>query len=257
MIKKNNKRNKIIMWGLIATASISLVSVGFASFVINTMTPGTVDNITVNVGDVVDNTLTTKIDEEASDLSVSFDHDGNGTNFTNGDNKTQDLSFGIKTTFTAPTGVKIASLLKGVEFSFTIGEDLAKLINSSDTTGATNYINSPSFIGDGNKSTISFTWSDSNYLTEKTLYPDKKDQFKVDIADSADGTSNTITFTTTFTFEWGKAFLNTNPASTKTGDTDATDSLTKATLISRLKAFKGAYKTGGKFLSITVTPKNS
>lgn len=254
MIKKNNKRNKIIMWGLIATASISLASVGFASFVINTMTPGTVDNITVNVGEVVDNTLTTKINEEASDLSVSFDHDGKGTNFTNGDNKTQDLSFGIKTTFTAPTGVKIASLLKGVEFSFTIGEDLKSLIGTTDET---NYIKSPSFIGDGNKSTISFTWSDSNYLTEKTLYPDKKDQFKDDIAGSADGTSNTITFTTTFTFEWGKAFLNTNPASTTIGDTDSDSSLTKTTLISRLKAFKGAYKTGGKFLSITVTPKNS
>jgi len=253
MIKKNNKRNKIIMWGLIATASISLASVGFASFVINTMTPGTVDNITVKVGEVVDNTLTTKI-EEASVLSVSFDHDGNGTNFGNGDNKTQDLSFGIKTTFTAPTGVKIASLLKGVEFSFTIGEDLKSLIGTTDET---KYIKSPSFIGADNKSTIGFTWSDSNYLTEKTLNPDKKDQFKVDIADSADGTSNTITFTTTFTFEWGKAFLNTNPASTTIGDTDSDSSLTKTTLISRLKAFKGAYKTGGKFLSITVTPKNS
>jgi len=255
MIKKNNKRNKIIMWGLIATASISLASVGFASFVINTMTPGTVDNITVNVGNVVDNTLETTI-EGASDLIVSFDHDGKGTNFANGDKNTEDLSFGITTTFTAPTGVKIASLSKGVEFSFTIGEDLAKLINSSDTTGATNYINSPSFIGADNKSTIGFTWSDSNYLTEKTLYPDKKDQFKDDIAGSADGTSNTITFTTTFTFEWGKAFLNTNPASTTIGDTDSDSSLTKTTLISRLKAFKGAYKTGGKFLSITVTPKN-
>jgi len=253
MIKKNNKRNKIIMWGLIATASISLASVGFASFVINTMTPGTVDNITVNVGEVVDNTLTTKIDEKASDLSVSFDHDGKGTNFTNGDNETQDLSFGIKTTFTAPEGVKIASLLKGVEFSFTIGEDLKSLIGTTDET---KYIKSPSFIGADNKSTIGFTWSDSNYLTEKTLNP-STDKFAIDLKDNASGADSTITFITTFTFEWGKAFLNTNPASTKTGDTDTTDSLTKATLISRLKAFKGAYKTGGKFLSITVTPKNS
>ena len=253
MIKKRSKMNKIIMWGLIATASVSLASVGFASWVINTITPAQSDNVNVSVGDVVNHTLTASIETAETNLSVRFDHSGKGDNFTNGDNKKEKLSFTIKNTFTAPTGTYIASLLGGVEYKFTIGPDLEKLINSTASSNDTKYIKSPSFIGTDNKSTITFNWSDANSLSGKTLNP-TTDTFKDGIAASAYGTTNTFTFTTTFTFEWGLAFLGVNPCETNTGTADTESTLTMKTLTDRLTAFRQAYKADGTFLSIKVTP---
>ena len=255
MIKKRSKMNKIIMWGLIATASVSLASVGFASWVINTITPAQSDNVKVSVGDVVNHTLTASIETEGTNLSVSFDHNGNNKNFTNGNGNVNNekLSFTIKNTFTAPTGTYIASLLGGVEYKFTIGADLEKLINSTASSNDTKYIKSPSFIGTDNKSTITFNWSDANSLSGKTLNP-TTDTFKDGIAASAYGTTNTFTFTTTFTFEWGLAFLGVNPCETNTGTADTESTLTMKTLTDRLTAFRQAYKEKGTFLSIKVTP---
>lgn len=255
MIKKRSKMNNIIMWGLIATASVSLASVGFASWVINTITPAQSDNVNVSVGDVVNRSLTASINKEGTNLNVSFDHNGNNKNFTNGDGtgNNEKLSFTISNTFTAPTGTYIASLLGGVEYEFTIGTDLEKLINNGATDNSTKYIKSPSFIGTNNKSTITFNWSDANSLSGKTLNP-TTDTFKDDIPASAVGTTNTFTFTTTFTFEWGEAFLRVNPCVTPTGTTDSSEALTMKTLTDRLNAFKTAYKADGTFLSIKVTP---
>lgn len=253
MIKKRSKMNNIIMWGLIATASVSLASVGFASWVINTITPAQSDNVKVSVGDVVNRSLTASIETEGTNLSVSFDHNGNNKNFTSNDDKTEKLSFTIKNTFTAPTGTYIASLLGGVEYEFTIGADLENLINKGATDNSTKYIKSPSFIGDGNKSTIGFTWT-NNSLSNKTLTPNNSKTFSADIPDNTVGTGNTLTFTTTFTFEWGEAFLGVNPCETPTGTADTSTTLTMQTLTARLNAFKTAYNASGTFLSVTVTP---
>lgn len=256
MIKKKSKMNKIIMWGLIVTASVSLASVGFASWVINTIVPSDKNNINVSVGEVKNKSLTATVNAANSNLNVSFDHDNVGTNFIN-DNPTTEkekLDFTINTTFS--TGAtKISDVLAGVDFEFTIGTDLQKLINSSDSTDATKYIKSPSFIGDGNKSTIRFTWT-GTACSKTALVPDKSNYFSTGIAENADGSKQAFTFTTTFKFEWGEAFLSKNPASTLLVTTggDTTTALTRQTLETRLAAFRAAYKAGGSFLSVKITP---
>ena len=64
----------LIVGGL---AAVSLVSVGFANWVITGATSATANNINVSVGSVDDNSLTTTIateGENGSDLTLKFDN---------------------------------------------------------------------------------------------------------------------------------------------------------------------------------------
>lgn len=252
MIKKRSKMNNIIMWGLIATASVSLASVGFASWVINTITPSNKNNINVSVGKVGSKDLKAVVNSTTEDLTVRFDNNG-GPNYTNGDKITEKLSFTIDATFSTTTSEYIASVLDGVEFQFTVGEALTSLIG---TTDATKYIEAPSFYDKNQKSTIAFTWNPSNSLASKTYTPENT--FTTTLGDSESGVGKTLTFSTTFSFKWGKAFLGDNPSSTKISTTgeDTADALTRATLDSRLQAFRTKYEglTNPTFLSVIVTP---
>ena len=252
MIKKKSKMNKIIMWGLIATASVSLASVGFASWVINTIVPSDNKNINVSVGEVGTKSLTASVTSAEADLKVSFDHDNKGTNFTNEHPETEKekLDFTIKTTITTAENVYISKVLSKLEYKFTIGTALSDLINKNAPEENTKYINTPSFIGANNISTVTFNWNETaNSLTSTTLTPDNTPTFTVKPGTS--GVGNTFVVNATFKFEWGAAFKNTNPASTITDTT-----LTKEVLGQRLQAFKAAYdkvKTE-TFLSVVVTP---
>lgn len=254
MIKKKSKMNKIIMWGLIATASVSLASVGFASWVINTIVPSNKNNINVSVGKVGSKDLKAVVNSTTEDLTVRFDNNG-GPNYTNGDEITEKLSFTIDATFSTTTSTHIADVLGGVEFQFTVGEALTSLIG---TTDATKYIEAPSFYDTNKKSTIEFTWNTSNVLESKTYTP--AGTFITSLKDdiSISGADPTITFRTTFTFKWGKAFLGDNPSSTSISTTgsDTEKALTRATLNSRLQAFRTKYEglTNPTFLSVIVTP---
>ena len=210
------------------------------------------NNIKVGVGEVKTKSLTATVTSAETDLNVSFDHDGelNG-NFVNGDTKVQKLSFVIKTTIQTNEGY-IAKILDKVQYKFTIGTDLEKLINASDSTGASKYIKSPSFIGTSGTSTATFNWNETaNSLTDITKDPDET---TFETRSTPDGTSNKVDVTSTFTFEWGDAFLGVNPNQTTIGITDTTGALTRKTLETRLAAFRAAYKTGGEFLSVIVTP---
>ena len=255
MIKKRSKMNKIIMWGLIATASVSLASVGFASWVINTIVPSESKNINVSVGEVGTKNLTAAVNSTAEDLKVSFDNNG-GPNYTSDDSGTEKLSFTINATYTT-TNTHIADVLGGVEFQFTVGKALTDLIGTGDD--ATNYIATPNFYDDANKkSTIALTWNTSNALDTKSYTPVGTFTTTLDSLGSVSGADQTLTFSTTFTFKWGKAFLGANPSSTKISTTgsDTTTALTKATLDARLQAFKAKYETikTETFLSVVVTP---
>ncbi len=248
MIKKKSKMNKIIMWGLIATASVSLASVGFASWVINSITPSGSNNIKVGVGEVKTKSLTATVNSTPDDLKVSFDHDDKGTNFANDDNGKEKLDFTIKTTITTAENVYISKVLSKLEYKFTIGTALSDLINKDAAEDDTKYINTPSFIGADNISTVTFNWNETaNSLTSTTLNPDKTPTFTVEPGTS--GVGNTFVVNATFKFEWGAAFKNSNPASTK-----IEGSYTKEFLEQRLKAFRNAYNDKGTFLSVVVTP---
>lgn len=249
MIKKRSKMNNIIMWGLIATASVSLASVGFASWVINTIVPATSGNVNINVGAVETKSIKTTL--VLTKGEVSFEHDGKGTNYTNGGKKTEDLTFAINSTFEClDTTQKIGSILKGVKFDFNFSNDLAALFGTED---ANKYIEAPFVTGgtsNPNSSTLGLTFDATSFNYQTVT--GTNDYLTTGLATGSAGDKSTFAFTTTFKFKWGAAFKNTNPASTKLDNT-----LTISELTTRLNAFKTA--TTGKTLNlnVTVTPLNA
>lgn len=249
MIKKRSKMNNIIMWGLIATASVSLASVGFASWVINTIVPATSGNVDINVGAVETKSIKTTL--ELTDGKVSFDHDGTGKNYTNTDNKTQDLEFKIKSTFTCLDNTQqIGSILKGVKFDFAFSDDLSALFGTEE---ANKYIEAPFVTGDTSNpksSTLGLTFNATNLNYESVS--GTNDYLTTGLATGSNGSSNTFAFTATFKFKWGAAFKSTNPASTPLDDT-----LTIEELTTRLNAFKTATTNKTLNLNVTVTPLNA
>ena len=52
---KKSRKSKIVLLSVLGLATVSLATVGFASWVISGETPATSDNITAEVGAVVDN----------------------------------------------------------------------------------------------------------------------------------------------------------------------------------------------------------
>lgn len=91
---QNRKKNKYIVYGVIALSALSLVGVGFAAWNID----GSLDDktsVTVSVGDLTNKTLIVEIQED-SDLNIAFDNvEIGGTNISNGDGKKEDLSFTV------------------------------------------------------------------------------------------------------------------------------------------------------------------
>ena len=91
---KNRKKNKYIVYGVIALSALSLFGVGFAAWNID----GSLDDktsVTVSVGDLTNKTLIVEI-QDTSDLNFAFDNvENGGTNISNGDGKKEDLSFTV------------------------------------------------------------------------------------------------------------------------------------------------------------------
>ena len=110
--RQKSKMTMLIVGGL---AAVSLVSVGFASWVISG-TAGTDSDVTVKVGTVNNDSLTATVLEDGKELNLAFDNVSNPSLdfMSNSDGKTEDL------TFTIP--VKIAgnlSKLNTIDFTFT------------------------------------------------------------------------------------------------------------------------------------------
>ena len=91
---KNRKKNKYIVYGVIALSTLSLVGVGFAAWEIN----GSLDDktsVTVSVGDLTNKTLIVEI-QDTSDLNIAFDNvENGGASISNVDGKKEDLSFTV------------------------------------------------------------------------------------------------------------------------------------------------------------------
>lgn len=254
MIKKNNKRNKIIMWGLIATASISLASVGFASFVINQNVSSTVDGVAISVGAVSNQSITAAASEVAIDskTGLSFDNVATGTEgqkVTNGDEKVEKLSFKIKTTLTITDG-DFSSLLTNLTFTF------SDTLDSAVTDG---YITMP-FAKD-NKQTITFSKADNADNQFNVSYTNDTSGVSVDGLNGNVYTfsagSKEINITTTFTCGWGSNFFNDNPGKITLGseNNETNKTLTVKEFTTRISTLKDA--VNGKKLTVTVTPNGN
>ena len=235
---KKSRKSKIVLFSVLGLATVSLATVGFASWVINEVTPATKQNITVTAGTVTDNTLSAEI-LSGADLTVAFENKSEGVNFVNGETgKAEDLEFGFRVKV---TGKKAA--LGGIKIQFTPSADFEKLTGSTTTETTDDYIIMPY---SEKVVTVNIKEAAANQVLAN--------EGAVTVSSSAD---TETTYTCLFKFAWGKAFLNVNPTNTPIGDSDTTTALTKSTLIDRLKDFKKNFPTATEdtpLMSVLVTP---
>lgn len=191
---KKSRKSKIVLFSVLGLATISLATVGFASWVISGETPATSDNITAEVGAVVDNTLSASIVTAECDFKVRFDNlakGAEGLKIANGsDTEKEDLDFKIVTTITA--GDKLNGCLKGVKYDFTYDTVLTNAINNNYVAFAK---------GTSYNTTINFTADTTATISDPTTNT---------LSFSSDDVK-AVKVTSTFSFTWGTAFGGQNP----------------------------------------------
>ena len=241
-----NKFNKGKLIGVVAASlsAVSLMGVGFASWIIEGKQEGTTDGITVDVGAVTDNRISIN-GVSVEDGAIAFDAAASNTEgaiLKRGTSGVEDLSFKIKYTVNnANTANKFhvyAYIETAKQETFTEANNNKKLItmptalNISETGTP---VNSVSF--DGKMVTLA---DDAVRQTDET----------------GDGT---YTITQEFKFGWGQAFGGHNPSVVKKGDniTDASDGNTKPAteniLLNNLKALEGL-KTALSSFKVVLMP---
>ena len=228
---KKSRKSKIVLLSVLGLATVSLATVGFASWVINEVTPATSNNITAEVGSIVDNTLKATIDTVNSDLKVRFDNLSTGTTMGNGDGKTQDLDFRINTTITT-TGTTLKGLLTSVKYEFTLETFLTSAIDNEYITF------------DKTSKVATITVSDSGASTTTS-------GFEVVFNDV-----QSVTVKGTFSFGWGAAFNGDNPGKLNPSETNSKKS-TKTNL-EVLKDFVNSFNSASQnLLTVKVTPNGT
>ncbi len=244
-----NKFNKGKTVGIVAAslAAVSLIGVGFSTWIINTTNTATTDSITVTVAETKDiSVVISDAKVSTDDNSVKFDADatkhGKVTNpllsCETGD--AEDLSFTL--TYKVTVGVDAAKweIKAGID-------DTSAGANGKFTTAVTTrkYIDLPNTLGlitgtNANGSQVCLNQSSttgSNGLT-----------FTVD--NTTDKTKNIYTVTQKFDFSWGLAFANKNPVEVTANDAiypqDGTDGTTTvAATLENLTANTKAMKSLG------------
>ena len=227
---KKSRKSKIVLFSVLGLATVSLATVGFASWVISGVTPATSDNITAEVGKIEDKTLSATITSTTEDLSVRFDNVKKGTTnakFDNGDGKVEKLDFTIKTKITT-TGTKLEGLLASIKYEFAPTEFLTTAIGNNYITFDSSEKNCTITISD---SSSSVNVTDPSGITSTGTYTSAKE----------------ITISSKFSFGWGTAFNSTNP-----GYLEATSANAE-----KIKTFVntfGSPAVSKALLTVTVTP---
>ncbi len=234
-----NKLNKGKKFGIfaISLASISLIGIGFSSWIINTTNTATAASISVTVADTKDVSITiSNAAVDSSNNSVNFD--ANYSNHTSAslltcnNSDTEDLSFAI--TYKVKVGYSASTW----EIKAAI-DDTSSGTNGNFTTAVTTnkYIVLPDTLGlktsntDGSKT----CFSSSN--TSSTTAP-----LIVTTESTGDEGTKTYSVTQTFTFSWGEAFASKNPVEVTNSDSiyysESTSAATLDTLTANTKGLK-------------------
>ncbi len=221
-----NKFNKGKTIGIVAAslAAVSLMGIGFSTWIINTKSdPTSVGDISVTVADTTNISVTIS---EASvvDSIVKFDADHSkhtSDSLLNcGDNDTEDLTFSLKYTVTVGTDASKWEIKAAIDDTSTAG-------NGKFTSAVSaKYFTLPDTLGiktDTDSSKVCLNQSSTTGTNGLTI-------------SSTDGTlggttTKIYTVTQTFTFAWGEAFAKMNPVAVTATDDIYTGSTTgKATL---------------------------
>ena len=232
---KKSRKSKIVLLSVLGLATVSLATVGFASWVISGVTPADDQNITAVAGEVVDKTLSASIVSKDCDLSIRFDNlkqGSAGLEIPNGsENDEQDLDFRIVTTITA--GDKLNGNLAGVKYQFTYVSALQEAINKNYVAFAKGPEYTP---------TINFTEDQVATITDDTPNALQFTNEKI------------LKITTNFSFTWGSAFENKNPGLLDPNATNTAEKTKKN--IDVLKYFVNLIGTSDaqNLITVKVTP---
>ena len=230
-------KSKIIGVATVSLAAVSLLGVGFSTWILNPTTQTANGNVTVTVANVIDNRIT--LSASASDGKVVFDcggvvKQGNGpiTAKTSSADENEDLVFKVKYTV---KGTENSTFFDGssnnVRIKMTLGGSIGNILGKNGK-GYT-YATLSAKVSDGTEQTITspeFSWTE-------------------------DVTQSWTDREVTFTFAWGTAFNGKNPVSfddTTGDDVVTTESKERNvnTVIADLKALQTADSSN---ITVTVT----
>lgn len=222
---KNLNRSRIVGVAAVSLAAVSLIGVGFASWVVggvtSTATPGQID---VQVGDVTDNRIT--FGASGDDTAINFDCNSNKANpikaSYEGSKAPEDLSFSLKYSLSSTHNPEASNLPVSVTVTVELTGDFITFMG-----------NNPTLVSLGTPTT-DFTQNGSGYTYTKTV------------------TTKTTNEAITFTFKWGSAFLEKNPADiTQAEFNDPSKGITISDVLDQLQTLKTAAKS--KAITATIS----
>lgn len=242
-----NKFNKGKLVGIVAASlsAVSLMGVGFASWVINSTKSTDTKDITVNVADVLDNQVTIET-ANVKDSTIQFDANSNTSGgLLTAQGTTEDLEFSIN--YTIKNNIKEN---KFKVFAYITGEAKQTVFSTAVDT------NKLIVMPDG----LNITKSDASYSGMKAALTfdgiSLPGGTNASITETVVGTTYNVT--QTFKFKWGLAFANKNPVEVASSDdiheVSSSTETTKATadiLKTNLASLKSA---GLSTFKITIAP---
>lgn len=242
-----NKFNKGKLVGIVAASlsAVSLMGVGFASWVINSTKSTDTNDITVNVADVLDNKVTIET-ANLKDSTIQFDANSNTSGgLLTAQGTTEDLEFSINYTIKnniKENKFKVFAYItdEAKQTAFTTAVVTNKLIKMPDCLNITKRNDEYSNM------TAALTFDGEHIPTGTGAV----------IEEAAVGTTYNVT--QTFKFQWGLAFANKNPVEVASSDdiheVGSSTETTKATA-NILKANLASLKSAGlSTFKITIAP---
>lgn len=217
-----NKLNKGKLIGVVAASlsAVSLMGVGFASWVISGGDTKTTGNINVTVGEIEDKRVVFSVAPAVgSDSEVKFDADSKYTDglIGAGTNSKEDLTFNVKYTVKANKSSpnwRVSAKLIGDNFANAVAKKYIVMPETLSSTGAT-ALNKPA--ENLHTETVNVTITTG---TEYTTYAVEQK----------------------FTFSWGEAFNGKNPCNVTNNDQiwtgEAKEMATKEKLLTNLNGLK-------------------
>ena len=240
MLKNKNKKTYIYI--LSGVALMSLISVGFSTWIIDKIEGAAVGNISVTIGKIDDSSLRIELSdvEGENDLnpirfdSLSANECLEGGVITNGDGEVEKMSFKFTYTLTSGSGFSAENKIK-VDYIFGgQANDYITKLGDAGFIDTTCIKEGYSITGiDGTTTSISDVLGKDNKLVAVnstiSYLPD----------------TNSAKITSTFKFGWGSRFDNKNPCLASEGS-----------IMDTLKEFETAYKgiSGDKSINVTITP---
>lgn len=217
-MKKMNK-SKVVGVAAVSLAAVSLIGVGFASWVVGGITDtGANGTVTATVGEVTDNRVT--VTAAVTEGKLAFDSNSiDGQVFKGSSADAEDMNFALSFTVSVQEGSKFFES-NSLDVTLTFSGSLVTLLTSNST-----YLTLQADTKTGNSMTKSSTFVYTQNVTSAGTY------------------------TAAFEFKWGSVFNKDNPgAITQEQVTNNTVNVTDC--VSALKALQSSNSITGTFTAV-------